>query len=222
MGKFIDLTNMQFTRLKVIKRIANKNKKVMWLCECSCGNKVEVSGSNLKNGRVKSCGCLRGNNYSKIIDNYIKENGYSISKADKDRLYSIWSSLKVRCYNPNVDIYKYYGGIGVEMCTEWKESFSNFAIWAISNGYKSGLYVQRLNKKGNYSPENCSWITKEEQMNLKRQLYKVGDVEDTIGNLCRLYNIQYNVVNGRLHRGWTLERALTTKVRHKKCKSTVR
>ena len=60
MGKFQDLTGQKFGRLTVLKRVENKGKNVMWECECSCGNPIHsfVSSSNLKNGKVQSCGCM--------------------------------------------------------------------------------------------------------------------------------------------------------------------
>ena len=60
MSKFQDLTNQKFGRLTVLKRAPNKGKNVMWECECSCGNPNHsfVSSTNLKTGKVKSCGCI--------------------------------------------------------------------------------------------------------------------------------------------------------------------
>lgn len=56
----IDLSGQKFGRLTVIKDSGRRvNKKVMWLCQCECGNQVEVSGDNLKSGNTQSCGCYR-------------------------------------------------------------------------------------------------------------------------------------------------------------------
>ena len=58
--KKIDLTGDIYGRLTVITDDGSRSNtgRVLWLCECSCGNKVHVQSQNLKNGRTKSCGCL--------------------------------------------------------------------------------------------------------------------------------------------------------------------
>lgn len=73
-GKFIDLTGHKFGRLTVIEISEKKNKHLYWLCKCECGNLKSISGSNLKSGRIKSCGCLNeqfedltGRQFGKLI-----------------------------------------------------------------------------------------------------------------------------------------------------------
>ncbi len=64
-GKFIDLTGKKFGRLLVIKRGETINKRTNWVCECECGNIVEINSYNLLKGRTKSCGCYRKEKLSK-------------------------------------------------------------------------------------------------------------------------------------------------------------
>lgn len=60
MGKLVDLTGKKFGRLTVTRRNgSDKRKRAMWLCKCGCGNKITVRGTDLTNGKTKSCGCLR-------------------------------------------------------------------------------------------------------------------------------------------------------------------
>lgn len=59
MGAFIDLTGKQFGRLIVKQRLDKRGKEWYWLCECECGNTKEVRGVSLREGKVKSCGCLK-------------------------------------------------------------------------------------------------------------------------------------------------------------------
>jgi len=63
MGKLIDLTGKKFGRLTVIKRsYPNKNwKDPNWLCKCECGTEKIIGGTHLRDGHIKSCGCLAGN-----------------------------------------------------------------------------------------------------------------------------------------------------------------
>ena len=77
--------------------------------------------------------------------------------AKKEKLYSIWRGIKIRCLNKNHHAYKYYGGKGVSVYPEWAESYEVFREWAFQNGYKEGLTLDRINGNGNYEPSNCRW-----------------------------------------------------------------
>ena len=72
-----DLTGKTFGRLKVLKRcgykVYGKRKKITFLCECSCGNKVEVTSDHLRNGSVRSCGCLKKESRSAFLKNQMKK-----------------------------------------------------------------------------------------------------------------------------------------------------
>lgn len=78
-----------------------------------------------------------------------------------ERLYRIYHHMKDRCNNPNHHEYYNYGGKGVTICNEW-ELFDNFKKWALSNGYDQNLTIDRIDSDGNYSPDNCQWITRSE------------------------------------------------------------
>ena len=83
---------------------------------------------------------------------------------NRTKIYSVYANIKYRCYNPNHHEFHNYGGKGVVVCNEWlgDNGFSNFYEWALSNGYKEGLTIDRLNSDGNYEPNNCQWITRSE------------------------------------------------------------
>lgn len=73
-----------------------------------------------------------------------------------------------RCYYEGYHAYKHYGGRGVVICEEWKKDFKAFADWALSNGYADNLSIDRIDPNGNYSPNNCRWVTMEIQNKNKR------------------------------------------------------
>ncbi len=79
----------------------------------------------------------------------------------RTRIYGIWVSMMCRCGHrawSNPDYWKYYISRGITVCPEW-HSFTAFAAWAMSHGYDDTLTIDRLDSYGNYSPDNCQWVT---------------------------------------------------------------
>ena len=83
------------------------------------------------------------------------------------RLYTAWCNMKGRCYRKSMKRYERYGGRGITVCEEWKDSFETFKNWALSNGYSDNLTLDRIDNDGNYCPDNCRWITNKEQQSNK-------------------------------------------------------
>lgn len=169
MGKAKDLTNRRFERLKVIRRVENKNYRAMWLCECDCGNRKVITSYQLLSGDTKSCGCLGKENRTKSRTKHHKTN---------TKLYYVWKGMKQRCYNPKNKYYYNYGGRGITICEEWKNDFGKFYEWAIKNGYdENALHksctIDRINNSGNYEPNNCRWVDMKTQSNNRRKRQKI-------------------------------------------------
>lgn len=140
-----------------------------------------------------------------------KANRYN--KKDNYRLWSIYHSMKKRCYNENCKRYKDYGGRGVTICPKWLESFDNFADWAYSNGYEENLTLDREDNNKGYSPDNCRWITNKKQCNNTRKNVNIeymGQVK-TLREWCDELNLSYYTVQKRIKKGWSTERAFTEK-----------
>lgn len=152
----IDMIGKQFGRWTVtcIDEFSSK-KALKYICKCECGKIKSIAGAELRRGRSKSCGCLQLESVSKHNMSY-------------SRLYGIWGGMKDRCYNKNEKHYKEYGFRGISVCKEWKEDFNSFYEWAMSNGYSEKLTIDRIDVNGDYEPNNCRWITKEEQNRNKR------------------------------------------------------
>ena len=163
-GKLKNIVGQKFGKWTVLKRAANgKTKSARWLCKCECGNTNIIRGADLRLGKTKSCGCARKERFKKMIYKH---------GLDGTRINRIYWGMKARCYNKNFHKYKYYGARGITICEEWKNDFLSFYSWAINNGYKNNLSIDRINNDGNYEPSNCRWATAVQQANNKRQKIK--------------------------------------------------
>jgi len=147
-GRPKNLAGKPFGRLKAIEPhpVRSNAGRVRWICECSCGNETIVTSQNLITKHTKSCGCIQ------------EKHNYA-SHEEKHPLYEVWSGMKRRCYNPNKLSYKNYGGRGIIVCDEWRGSANTFINWALVNGWKEGLQIDRRDNDGNYCPENCRFVT---------------------------------------------------------------
>lgn len=141
--------NKKYNKLTVtsIKEYNGINSII--ICKCDCGNIIETKLSYIAYGHKKSCGCI---NKAK------RKHGKSQTK-----LYRIYSNMIARCTNTERKDYKYYGGKGVKVCSQWVNDFEVFYSWAYNNGYKNGLTIDRIDVNKGYNPNNCRWVTKEKQ-----------------------------------------------------------
>ena len=166
-----DYSGMAFGRLIVVGFSHRKKSRYFWECKCSCGNITVKDISLLVSGNTRSCGCLAYENRLKNISPH-KTHGLEYKDGKETKLYRAWCSMKTRCYMP-IAKYKYWNGKGVEVCAEWKNDYLCFHNWAIKNGHKNGLSLDRINNNKGYSPDNCQWITKS-QNTIKAHLGKGG------------------------------------------------
>jgi hypothetical protein len=160
MTKHVDLTGENFGRLTVLsKNGSDKKGYALWECRCDCGNYKTVRSDKLKSKSTSSCGCLMVERFSAKKTTHGKSH---------HRLYGVWRGIKQRCYYDKHVNYNNYGGRNILMCSEWKDSFEVFYKWSIDNEYKQGLEIDRIDNYKGYSPNNCRYVTREENNNNKR------------------------------------------------------
>ena len=201
-----DLTNKKFGRLTAIKYShSTKDGRTMWLCNCTCGKQKITSAKDLKRGTVQSCGCLR----REVTSKRQKTHGSS-----ETRLYYIWLTMKHRCETvKNGKAKRNYLDRGITVCKEWHD-FAIFQKWALSNGYNDKYTIDRIDNNGNYCPENCRWADNYTQANNKRNnvWLTYNNKSQTIAQWAREIGMEYNTLDERIRKGWSVERALSTPV----------
>lgn len=193
MGKRIDLTGQRFGRLTVIKETNRRaNGSVLWECKCDCGNTVLVRSNHLRRGGVLSCGC-----YNRDI---ITKHG-----GKHNPLYHTLQCMRDRCYNTNAKEYKDYGERGIKVCDEWLNSYEAFRDWAMANGYRKGLTIDRINNDGDYEPSNCRWTDMKIQCrNRRSNVYIECDGErHCLSEWAELLREPYAKLASRHRRGWS-------------------
>lgn len=183
-----DLTGQRYGRLVVICREGSTDTgRATWLCKCDCGTVSVKIGKLLVNGHCKSCGCGEYENRVKNCTSH---------KLSNTRLYNIWCGMKQRCYYTKHKDYHNYGGRGIVICDSWKDDFLSFYGWALRNGYNDDLTIDRIDSDGNYSPDNCRWVTAKDQARNTRhvKLITIKGETKTATEWCDLLKLDYSTL----------------------------
>lgn len=139
----------------------------------------------------------------------------------KTKIYKTWQNMKSRCNNPKASKYYLYGGKGIKICEEWTENFISFYNWAMENGYKEGLTIDRIDANKNYCPENCRWATYKEQNShldtkskdfFSEVLIEYNGEKLNLTDWANKIGINPKTLHARYERGWSIKRMLETPV----------
>jgi hypothetical protein len=206
MGRpLIDLTGQVFGRLTVQYR-ADRESPPRWLCLCECGATTTVRGGNLTNGKTRSCGCLHSE-VSTALGRSTATHGMS-----RTLTWRKWRGMRARCLSPSDSNYEQYGGRGITICERW-QSFDAFL--EDMGASPPGMSLDRIDTNGNYEPGNCRWATPTTQTRNRRSTRMLTHRGETrpFAEWAEMHGIRQDTLDMRLHRGWTVERALSTPVR---------
>ncbi len=153
--------------------------------------------NNIYIGTCKYCGLKR---ITKL------KNFYTAKKCIHDRIHikdkrlrRIFYGMMVRCYKKENKAYRWYGGKGVKICEEWLNSPSNFEEWAFKNGYEENLTIDRIDSSKDYCPENCRWISLEENdYYANSNFINVDGVSKSGREWARVLGLDKNYINKKI------------------------
>jgi len=203
----------KYNKLKILRTerrplmTPNKTKKTeRWaLCRCDCGKRKWIRLASVKNGRTKSCGCM------KAEANRIKSSQLGKHNATGTPLFEVWKGMLARCNNP---LDKRYGGRGIQVCSSWRASFTAFQRWALEAGYQRGLVIDRIDNDGDYTPVNCRFIDHKGSCRNKSNNIRItwhGETKTLVEwSEDRRCAVKYATLLRRVHADWDFGRALQT------------
>lgn len=192
----------KLTIIKEVDRFTQPSGQTQrgFLCKCDCGNNKKVRLSHLRHNRVISCGC---------------ENG-GLHGESNTPLHTIWRGMKNRVQEYHSESHLYYDR-GIKLYKQWEESYIKFRGWALDNGYKEGLTIDREDNDKGYFPDNCrfvpQYVNNANRRNTHFVNYKGEDIAFTL--LIRRKGLTENeaTIRGRIKRGWKVKDAIDTPIR---------
>lgn len=185
------------------------SRKRRWViaARCDCGTAAEILCQSLVTQWSKSCGCL---NRGAFIARITKHGG------SRTKLYGTWHAMLERCRNSNGKYFAHYGGKGVYVCDAWRADFAAFRDWALANGWRPDLEIDRIDNDGPYSPGNCRWATRAQQNRNRTNnliLEAFGEskclVEWAEDHRCA---VDKGTLASRIRYGWTAQDAISIPV----------
>lgn len=198
-----DHSGSRVDKLRVIT-FSHKAKRMSYFwVQCDCGTYKCLPWGNVK----ISCGCVRRD---PARAKRFGKGFYSHGMAHS-RLTRILAGAVQRCHNPKSKPFKWYGGRGITVCDEWRNSVATFIAWANNNGYNPSLELDRKDNHGNYDPINCRWVSRRVNANNTRsnRLIESNGEVHTISDWARQCGVPYEKFLRRINRGWTVGEAST-------------
>lgn len=163
----IDLTGQRFGRLTVVTQAkALPSGRARWECRCDCGGSGAYQSDYLRNGRTRSCGCLRAEMVAR------RNRDEAPHGKHGSGVYKTWRAMIGRCEHPGNASFVRYGARGITVCDRWRQSFPDF--YADMGDRPEGRSLDRIDNDKGYEPGNCRWATTAEQMRNRRPRSRRG------------------------------------------------
>lgn len=198
----IDVSGQRFTRLVAVRALKQAgSRRLRWECLCDCGKLAFPTATQLRTGHSKSCGCLSAD----AARSRVTTHGLS-----KSREFNVWQCMIRRCENPKQDDYPRYGGRGISVCPEWRESFVTFLL-DMGPRPSPKHSIERMDNNGNYEPGNCRWATNTEQCRNHRRnrLLTANGVTKPLVCWVESTGLHVSTILRRLNNGWPEDVAVT-------------
>lgn len=181
-----NLKGQTFGRLVALSKVQKRStdKNIFWECKCSCGEPKIVAASNLRNGTTNSCGCFRRELMA------AKNITHGKSRTPE---YITWTGMIDRCHNTENIGFTDYGGIGIKVCREWRDSFETFLS---DMGPRPALRysIDRKDNNLGYFKENCRWATNHTQSRNRsdNKFITIDGVTLCQSDWCKKLGIEYS------------------------------
>lgn len=135
---------------------------------------------------------------------------HTISARRSAPEYYVWAAIVQRCYNPNNPRFADYGGRGVTMCQEWRDSYEAF-LRDMGRRPTPKHTIERRHNDVGYTPENTIWATMHAQSRNKRSNHRLTFQGKTqcIRDWSLETGLRYGTILNRIRDGWTVEETLT-------------
>lgn len=186
-------------------------KRAVVLCSCDCGKEKAIDLGNLKSGHSKSCGCFAQE--CRVLYNTVHGDG--AKGKNKAPEYETWNGIRRRCYNKKCKSYEYYGAKGITVCDRWVNNYTSF-LQDMGRRPSAKHTIDRIDPSGNYSPENCRWVTRLIQNRNKSNNFYIeykGETK-TLSEWALLLGIKAGTIRHRIKvSGWSIDDTFTRKVR---------
>lgn len=218
-----NLIGFRSGRLVVVDYDEWKHGRPYLVCKCDCGNIISVRDDAIIGQTTKSCGCLQKEKASEYAKAHIR---CSQNNESRERLHNIWYLMKHRCEYEKSKAYANYGGRGISVCKEWDDDSTGyfaFKEWAVNNGYRDDLTIDRIDTNGDYSPENCRWADVFIQANNKRSnvLLTYNGETRTAAQWADKLGVNYDAFINRVYLGWDTERIFEQPYRKPRSKKSL-
>lgn len=195
-----------FGKLSIIEELERNKDQRVFSCLCECGTICTTMLYKMRSGATKSCGHLKRSGMHVT---------HGLTRGGIPPEYKIWTGIKSRCFNPSTPAYIRYGGSGITMIREWRDSYEVFFAYVGQRPSPIHSIDRFPNNKGNYEPGNVRWATPIEQANnqCKNIILTLDDEELSIAAWSRKLGINLYTLYQRIERGWSDRDALTKPVR---------